>query len=34
MTNTRNTQFFEDLQGGSKQRSVAFMVYDLAILHI
>ena len=29
MTNTRNTQFFDDLQDGSKQKSVAFMVYDL-----
>ena len=31
MANTGSTQFFEDLQNGSKQKFVAFMVYDLAI---
>ena len=27
-----NCAFVEDLQGGSKQKSAAFMVYDLAFL--
>ena len=30
MTNTRNTQFSNDKQDGSKQKSVAFIVYNLA----
>ena len=31
MTNTRDTQYFEDLHDGSKQTSVAILVHDLAM---
>ena len=30
MTNKKKYSVFDDLQNGSKQKSVAFMVYDLA----
>ena len=31
MTKMKKNSVFEDLQGGRKQKSLAFVVYDLAI---